>query len=91
MDKNPPAKKKKKKKNPPAKAGDTSLIPRQGRCLAGQQSSCATTTETAHLEPGLHNKRSHRSEKPMHRREECLLVTTRESPCSAMKTQHNQK
>ena len=37
-----------------------------------------------HLEPVLHNKRSHRS-KPMHRNE------TRESPSAAMKTQCSHK
>ena len=29
-----------------------------------------TTTEPTHLEPVLHNKRSHRNEKPVHRNEE---------------------
>ena len=44
------------------------------------------------LEPVLHNKRSHLSEKPTHRNEEQpLLGTTRESPLAATKTQCSQK
>ena len=44
------------------------------------------------LDPVLHNKRSHRSEKPVHHNEEYpLLTTTRESPRAATKTQHSQK
>ena len=44
------------------------------------------------LEPVLHNKRSHRNEKPAHHNEEQpSLATTRESPRAAMKTQHSQK
>ncbi|KAJ8787868.1 hypothetical protein J1605_005672 [Eschrichtius robustus] len=35
-----------------------------------QLSLCARTTEPAHLEPALCNKRSHRNEKPAHRNEE---------------------
>ena len=35
-----------------------------------QLGPCATTTEPGHLEPVLHNKRSHRNEKPVHRNEE---------------------
>ena len=45
-----------------------------------------------HLEPMLCNKRSHRNEKPVHRKEEKLpLAATRESPCAATKTQCSQK
>ena len=46
-----------------------------------------------HLEPVVHNKRSHRNEKPAHRNKEwSLLATTREkSPHAATKTQHSQK
>ena len=45
----------------------------------------------AHLEPILHNKRSHCNEKPTHHNEEQpLLATTRESPRAATKTQHSQ-
>ena len=52
------------------------------------------------LKPGNHNywspyacnKRSHCNEKPAHCNEEYpLLATTRESPCTAMKTQHSPK
>ena len=52
----------------------------------------ATTTEPAHLEPVLRNKRGHDSERPAHRDEEWpLLATTRGSPRTEMKTQHSQK
>ena len=52
----------------------------------------ATTTEAACLEPVLHNKRSHHNEKPKHCNEEQLpLAATRESPCTATKTQQSQK
>ena len=45
-----------------------------------------------HLEPVLHNKRSHRNEKPAHHNEEQPpLAATRESPRAAMKTQRSQK
>ena len=44
------------------------------------------------LEPVLHNKRSHRSEKPTHRNEEWPpLAATRESLHTATKTQRSQK
>ncbi|KAJ8790667.1 hypothetical protein J1605_021265 [Eschrichtius robustus] len=40
----------------------------------------------------LHNKRSHRNEKPTHRNEEWpLLIATTESPHAATKTQCSQK
>ena len=40
----------------------------------------------------LHNKRSHRNEKPAHHNEEQpRLAATRESPRAATKTQHSQK
>ena len=46
----------------------------------------------ARLEPVLHNKRSHCSEKPEHHKEEQpLLAATRESPHTATKTQRSQK
>ena len=60
----------------------------------------ATTTEACkprllkltHLEPVLRNKRSHRNEKPVHRKEEQPpLAATRDSPRAAMKTQRSQK
>ena len=52
----------------------------------------ATTTEPAHLEPVLRNKRGHDSERPAHRNEEWPpLTATRESPCTETKTQHSQK
>ena len=44
------------------------------------------------LDPVLHSKRGYCSEKPAHRNEEQLpLTATRESLCTAMKTQHSQK
>ena len=50
------------------------------------------TTEPAHLEPVLHNKRGCDSERPTHRDEEWPpLATTRESPRTETKTQHSQK
>ena len=49
------------------------------------ESTCVT-------EPVLHNKRSHRSEKPEHRIQEwSSLTATRESLHTATKTQHSQK
>ena len=52
----------------------------------------ATTTEPAHLEPVLRNKRGHNSERPAHRDEEWPpLAATRESPHTETKTQHGQK
>ena len=45
-----------------------------------------------HLEPMLHNKRSHRNEKLAHHNEEQPpLTATRESPHTATKTQRSQK
>ena len=59
---------------------------------AEQLGPCATTTEPAHLEPVLSNKRGRDSERPAHRDEEWLpLATTRGSPCTETKTQHSQK
>ena len=44
------------------------------------------------LRPVLHNKRSHRNEKAARcNKKQPLLATTRESLCTAMKTQHRQK
>ena len=52
----------------------------------------ATTTEPAHLEPVLRNKRGHDSERPAHCNEEWPpLAATGESPCTETKTQHSQK
>ena len=52
----------------------------------------ATTTEPAHLEPLLHNKRGHDSERPAHRDEEWPpLAAAGESPRTETKTQHSQK
>ena len=67
-------------KNPPANAGDTGV-----RALVREDPTCRGATKPMHhnywackpqllkpvrLEPMLHNKRSHRNEKPVHRNEE---------------------
>ena len=59
---------------------------------AEQLGPWATTTEPARLEPVLHNKRGHNSERPAHRDEEWPpLAATGESPRTETKTQHSQK
>ena len=59
---------------------------------AEQLGRWATTTEPAHLEPVLCNKRGHDSERPAHCDEEWPpLATTGESPRTETKTQHSQK
>ena len=58
----------------------------------GQLNPCATTTEPVCLPPVLHDKRSRRNEKPVHCSEEQSLPhTTRESLCTATKTQSKSK
>ena len=61
-------------KNPPTNAGDTGSIPNLGRshkAYAPQLLSLCSGAQELQLlkfvrpEPGLHNKRSHHSEKPM--------------------------
>ena len=88
-------------KNPSANAGDTgsspglrrSHMPRSNWAHAPQLlSPRATTTEARMPRALLHNKRSHRNEKPVHRnKEKPPLTATRESPHAAMKTQRSQK
>ena len=59
---------------------------------AEQLGPWATTTEPERLEPVLCNKRGRNSERPVHCDEEWPpLATTRESPCTEMKTQHSHK
>ena len=59
---------------------------------AEQLGPWATTTEPAHLEPVLPNKKGRDSERPAHRDEEWPpLAATRESPRTEAKTQHSQK
>ena len=55
-------------KNLPCNAGDTDLIPGPGRVphAMEQLALFVTTTEPEHLDPILHNKRSHCNEKPAH-------------------------
>ena len=53
----------------PSNAGDAGSIPGQGTKIphaTGHLSPHATATECA-LQPMLHNRRSHRKEKPTHR------------------------
>ena len=53
---------------------------------------CAKLLRLAHLEPVLHNKRSHCIEQPTrYNKEWLLLISTRESLHKAMKTQHTPK
>ena len=57
-----------------------------------QLSPWATTTEPAHLEPVLFNKRNHHHEKPAHcTRELPPPASTRQSPYTATQTQCNQQ
>ena len=59
---------------------------------AEQLGPWATTTEPAHLEPVLCNKRGRGGERPVHRDEEWPpLAATRESPRTETKTQHSHK
>ena len=77
-----------------ANAGDTGLIPGPGRShmLRSNWACAPQLLKPARLEPVLRNKRRHRHEKPVHRNEEWPpLAATRESPCTATKTQHSQK
>ena len=92
--------------SPPAKAGDAgsspgpggSHMPQSGKAHASQLLRLRSggrepllLTPTC-LEPMLHNKRSHRNEKPAHRKEGWPpLATTRESPCAATKIPRSQK
>ena len=80
--------------NLPANAGDTCSSPWSGKIphAAEHLGPWATTTEPAHLERVLHNKRGCDSERPAHHDEEWPpLAATRESPRTEMKTQHSQK
>ena len=58
--------------NLPAYAGDTGSIPDPGRShiLWGNLARLQQLLKLVHLEPVLHNKRSHCNEKPMNRNEE---------------------
>ena len=59
-------------------------------CAAGQLSLCTTVTEPVCLRPLPYSMRSHRNKKPVNLNEEqSPLTATRESPDTAMKTQHN--
>ena len=59
-------------KNPPANAGDTGSSPGPGRShMPRSNKACKPQLlKPTRLEPVLHNKRSHRNEKPAHRNEE---------------------
>ena len=68
------------------------FVPWSGKIphAAEQLSPCATTTEPAHLDPVLRNKRGHDSERPSHHDEEWSpLAATRESPRAETRTQHS--
>ena len=70
-------------KNPPANAGNTGSSPGLGR---SHMPRVATTEARAPRARALQH------EKPAHHNEEQPpLAATRESPCSAAKTQHSQK
>ena len=78
-------------KNLPANAGSQlqSLVQKNSLC-SRQLSLCTTVTEPACLQPRPYSMRSHRNEKPVNLNEEWSpLTATRESPDTAMKTQHN--
>lgn len=58
-------------RNLPATAGDMGLIPRLGRFHMSQATKPKSRNfESAHLQPVLHNKRSHHGKKLEHRNEE---------------------
>ena len=79
--------------NLPANAGDTGSSPGLGGSHT-PRSNWAHEPQLLSLrvEPVLRNKRSRDSERPAHRDEEWPpLATTRESPRTETKTQHNQK
>ena len=79
--------------NLPANAGNTGSSPGLGRSHKPRTEwlgPWATTTEPAHLEPVLRNKRGRDGERPVHRDEEWPpLAATRESPRTETKTQHS--
>ena len=88
-------------KIPPVNAGDTDSVFGLGKFhrRGATKSFChnywahnAAATKPAHLEPMLGNKRSHCNEKPCTTMAGSpLLAATRESPCTATKTQHSHK
>ena len=73
-------------KNLPANAGNMvqSLFQEDPTCRRATEPTGHNYWKPHALEPVLCNKRSHHREKPP-------LSTTRESPCTTMKTQHYQK
>ena len=88
-------------KNPPCNARDTGSTPGLGRfhmlwsswaCGPQLKSSCSGAHElqllkSMRLEPVLHNRRSHHSEKPAHRNRRVVQLTaTRESPVPQPRT-----
>ena len=87
--------------NLPASAGDTGSSPGLGGSHMPWSnwarepqllSLCATTTEPAHLEPVLRNKRGRDGERPAHPDEEWPpLAAAGESPRTETKTQHSHK
>ena len=69
-------------------------LPMKGKrvqSLVQEISTCLGAVKPTCLAPARH-KRSHQSEKPVHRQEvQTPLFATRESPHTAMKIQHSQK
>ena len=81
-------------KNPPANSGDTGSIPGPGRFHRphGNLARAPQHLNPSAVEPMLCNKRSHGSEKPRYHNWRVVpLAATRESPCTATKTQDSQK
>ena len=93
-------------KNPPANAGDRGFDPWAGKILHAESNSapvpqvlspCSRVHELqllkpTHLEPEPYNKRSHCKEKPVHptKGRPPPFTATRESLCTATKTQGSQ-
>ena len=78
--------------NLPANAGYTGSIPCPGRfhMPRGNEAHVPQLLKPALLESVLHNKRSNHKATTA-TTEQPLLITTRETPGTATKTQHNQK
>ena len=73
---------------------DRTLVWEDSTCLGActLKPTSPQLLKPACLQPVPRSKRTHRQEKPVHRSEEQPLpAATRESPCTATKTQRNQK
>ena len=80
-------------RNPAANAGNMDSVSGLGRShVPGSNEAHVPQLPSPHTpKPVLCNKRSHCSEKPMHRNKENPLTATTESPRAAMKTQPSQQ